>query len=465
MSINFKFDLTGTLEEDSIFLRRCPDAERFVKGKVSLELEEEVHADTSSVLTCALSLIADSVRGTGEISVAEVDSHSFSIVAKRRGWWALIYCNDMIGSSTSTMRLSRNWDPFESSMDDRGETTGNWLAQKLKQYPIKKYGFDPKTREIKVVKFYQWLCAIAGIEPSQPVMKEIQQILKGGSKWYLYSAQKHMVSLAQMVNIASKSKSCMMKQGFDDTWRDKTSERVLEEAPCDERDEDEDAPCITTWAHPFACYEYGENKIYLVSSHSPAELKRKTWATSPFIIRGFGLDGRVARFYGATDRMNPYTAFSVVGRETPWDLRLAVYEDTDGDEIAPFVDGGDDFGSWDDNLYEDWGGSSYLNCLTYVRAETDKYGQSFSVYQIQDPNDLENGDTYYRVGYENGVIESYTYSTTARHTCAIEQEDYDEEDMRYVSDIDDWVYYRYARWGSDQDGYILDGRAILDYFR
>jgi len=41
---------------------------------------------------------------------------------------------------------------------------------------------------------------------------------------------------------------------------------------------------------------------------------------------------------------------------------------------------------------------------------------------------------------------------------------YDEEDMIYVEDLNDWVHEEYARYDSDRGYYVLDGLAVYKYY-
>ena len=132
-------------------------------------------------------------------------------------------------------------------------------------------------------------------------------------------------------------------------------------------------------------------------------------------------------------------------------MELYAYE-VGGRNVLPYIDGADDVTD------------RYLNSVQavgYADENKTPAGIDARIVRITDRDEDDEGG-YYACCQSNGFMD--WESTREEHECAVSGDWYDEEDMCYVEDLNDWVHAEYARYDSDRGYYLLDGLAVYNYY-
>lgn len=344
--------------------------------------------------------------------------------------------------------------------DGKVETT---LDQELfaNTYPaidLKPYKVNQKTGAIKIANAIRLLAKIYTDAVSEHYKLE-EKLIKAYStalkpkEYYLYKASNNFAELSQLVNMKTNTRSCMMRESIDGTlsYVYGASNVLLD------RYENAGAPSEKVvgrnWQHPFISYEgTNDTVLLLVSERKLKDGEEITEQSNPFIKRAIAQDSsytykdrRVeeysfAREYGA-DCMHGLHRYFDKANEcgNTDDMVVRIYQTELCVNVAPYVDGDSQYGSQ----------------VRTEGAHCNLFKLPATVVVITDDESVE-----WKLYSTTGAEENVRY-----HTCAVDGEDYDEEDMIFIDEIDDWVCANYAYWDSNRDEYRLDGKAILNYFR
>ena len=172
----------------------------------------------------------------------------------------------------------------------------------------------------------------------------------------------------------------------------------------------------------------------------------------PFIARAFSNYREVARWYGSSE-CNWWNVFEdYIDEETPLGMELYAYE-MGGRNIIPYIDGADDVTD------------TYLNSVQFFcHAYEDETpaGIDAKIMKVCDHDKDGESDGYYTCCPSNGFMD--WNPTRVEYTCAICGDTFEEEDMCFVEDLNDWVLAEYARYDNDRGYYVLDGLEVYNYY-
>lgn len=262
--------------------------------------------------------------------------------------------------------------------------------------------------------------------------------------YYLYAVKNCMPEVACLIAERTNTNSCMTGGKLDRAVRkfnyfatNKDGQKV--------------------WVHPFRAYEgldTDPNCMMCVSTLPPEKVLGQTHDKIPFIARGFSDGKACASWYGSSEQDWHNIFGDYITSDTPWGIKLYGYN-VDGKKIAPYVDGGED------------ANDTYLNALNKLRVVNEDctpHGVEATVYEIYDRYEDENDevDGYWRVEPHNAVV--YFFEPVIYHTCAITGNEYRDDELIYVEDLNDWVESQFARWSNDRRYYELDGVEVYNYY-
>ena len=302
-----------------------------------------------------------------------------------------------------------------------------------KRYGCKSDGSMTKEQVVKWI--YQAVWKHANVPESK--LKEVLELMKD-TEYHLYALHDGMPEVACLIAERTNTTSCM-------------TEHSLNAAFCKFRHLRTNKDGKEIWVHPFRAYEHEDNVMYCVSTLPPEKVFGVVHDKVPFIARAFSNDREVARWYGSSEQ-NWWNVFGeYVDESTPLGMELYAYE-VGGRNIIPYIDGSDDVTD------------RYLNsvqAVSYVDADKTPAGIDARIVRIIDRDEDDEGG-YYSCCPSNGFME--WESTREEHECAVCGDWFDEEDMCYVEDLNDWVHEEYARYDSDRGYYVLDGLAVYKYY-
>ena len=302
-----------------------------------------------------------------------------------------------------------------------------------KRYGCKSDGTMTKDKVIKWI--YHTVLKPVGL--AEHHLKEVLEEVKE-QDYHLYALHDGMPEVACLIASRTNTQSCMTENGLNSAFAKFRHIRTNKDGK-------------EVWLHPFRAYEHEDNVMYCVSTLPPEKVLGVVHDKVPFIARAFSNDREVARWYGSSEQ-NWWNVFGeYVDEETPLGMELYAYE-VGGRNVLPYIDGSDDVTD------------RYLNsvqAVCYVDASKTPAGIDARIVRITDRDeDCEGG--YYSCCPSNGFME--WESTREEHECAVSGDWYDEEDMIYIEDLNDWVHEEYARYDSDRGYYVLDGLAVYKYY-
>lgn len=302
-----------------------------------------------------------------------------------------------------------------------------------KRYGCKSDGTMEKEKVIKWI--YHAVLKHVGLAESN--LKTVLEAIKE-QEYHLYALHDGMPEVACLIATRTNTNSCMTENGLNSAFAKFRHIRTNKDGK-------------EVWLHPFRAYEHEDNVMYCVSTLPPEKVLGVVHDKVPFIARAFSNDREVARWYGSSEQ-NWWNVFEeCVDEGTPLGMELYAYEML-GRNIIPYIDGSDDVTD------------RYLNSVQYVCfVDEDKTpaGISAKIVKITDRDEDDEGG-YYSCCPSTGFME--WESTREEHECAVCGDWFDEEDMIYVEDLNDWVHEEYARYDSDRGYYVLDGLAVYKYY-
>lgn len=302
-----------------------------------------------------------------------------------------------------------------------------------KRYGCKSDGTMTKEQAVKWI--YQAIWKHANVPESK--LKEVLELMKD-TEYHLYALHDGMPEVACLIAERTNTSSCMTEHSLNAAFAKFRHIRTNKDGK-------------EVWLHPFRAYEHEDNVMYCVSTLPPEKVLGVVHDKVPFIARAFSNDREVARWYGSSEQ-NWWNVFGeYVDESTPLGMELYAYE-VGGRNIIPYIDGSYDVTD------------RYLNSVQavgYADENKTPAGIDARIVRITDRDeDCEGG--YYACCPSNGFME--WESTREEHECAVSGDWYDEEDMIYVEDLNDWVHEEYARYDSDRGYYLLDGLAVYNYY-
>ena len=262
--------------------------------------------------------------------------------------------------------------------------------------------------------------------------------------YYLYAVKNAMPEIACLIAERTNTRSCMTSDG-------------LMGAFYHFRYTSTNADGQVVWLHPFRAYEGKDtdsNCMLCVSTLLPEKVLGQTHDKIPFIARGFSDGESCARWYGSSEQEWSDLFGQYVDSNTPWGMTLYAYEQQ-GEHIAPYVDGGCD------------ANDNYLNALTRLGsrdAEDTPYKIKAWTVEMYDRYEDEDDETdgFWKIDVGNARM--FFYDPVVYHTCAITGEEYSEDEMIYVEDLDEWVEDRFARYDEGRGYHVLDGLELYNYY-
>ena len=302
-----------------------------------------------------------------------------------------------------------------------------------KRYGCKSDGTMTKDKVIKWI--YHTVLKPVGL--AEHHLKEVLEEVKE-QEYHLYALHDGMPEVACLIASRTNTQSCMTENGLNSAFAKFRHIRTNKDGK-------------EVWLHPFRAYEHEDNVMYCVSTLPPEKVLGVVHDKVPFIARAFSNYREVARWYGSSEQ-NWWSVFEeYVDEETPLGMELYAYE-VGGRNVLPYIDGSDDVTD------------RYLNSVQAVGyADEDKTpaGIDARIVRITDRDEDDEGG-YYACCPSNGFMD--WESTREEHECAVSGDWYDEEDMIYIEDLNDWVHEEYARYDSDRGYYVLDGLAVYKYY-
>lgn len=302
-----------------------------------------------------------------------------------------------------------------------------------KRYGCKSDGTMTKDKVIKWV--YRAVLKPVGL--AEHHLKEVLEEVKE-QDYHLYALHDGMPEVACLIASRTNTQSCMTENGLNSAFAKFRHIRTNKDGK-------------EVWLHPFRAYEHEDNVMYCVSTLPPEKVLGVVHDKVPFIARAFSNYREVARWYGSSEQDWWNVFGEYVDESTPLGMELYAYE-VGGRNILPYIDGSDDVTD------------KYLNSVQavgYADENKTPAGIDARIVRITDRDeDAEGG--YYSCCPSNGIME--WESTREEHECAVSGDWYDEEDMIYVEDLNDWVHEEYARYDSDRGYYVLDGLAVYKYY-
>lgn len=303
---------------------------------------------------------------------------------------------------------------------------------------------NKKTGEISNANALRFLWKLLGLdgEPSQKELKEWCSAFNT-QEYHVYASHWHMPELAQLVNVRTKSTSCMMKTTAIDTmcavhWAGGTDNLWTRYNKDGEVVED------NLWQHPFRSYEDGEdNRILLVSDRELKDGETFSYKDIPFVARAISYDWKWVRSYGSERGANVLEACDKLRNDYDLEgMTVRIYEPerrTMG-ALAPYVDGDAQIGNVQQNEYaED----------NHYRRACEEVTISYSV---------ESGDDWTLDGVGGATKAEWSV------TCRITGESIRRDEAVWIERLGDYVEERYAIYNKHTDRWDLDGYEILRYF-
>lgn len=303
---------------------------------------------------------------------------------------------------------------------------------------------NKKTGEISNANALRFLWKLLDLEgePTQQEMKEWCSAFNT-QEYYVYASHWHMPELAQLVNVRTKSTSCMMKStaldtmsavqwasGTDNLWtRYNKDGEVVEE---------------NLWQHPFRSYEDGEyNRILLVSDRELKDGETFGYKDIPFVARAISYDWKWVRSYGSERGANVLEACDKLRKDYDLEgmtVRIYAPECRTMGALAPYVDGDAQIGN--------------LQCSEY--AEDNHYHRECEAVTISYNAESEDDWTLGGVG---GATTAEWYVT-----CRVTGESINRDEAVWIERLGEYVEERYATYNKHTDEWELDGYEILRYF-
>lgn len=303
-----------------------------------------------------------------------------------------------------------------------------------KRYGCKSDGSMKKEQVIKWI--YQAVWKHAHVPESE--LKEVLELVKD-TEYHLYALHDGMPEVACLIAQRTNTSSCMTEHSLNSAFSKFRHIRTNKDGK-------------EVWLHPFRAYEHEDNVMYCVSKLPPEKVLGVVHDKVPFIARAFSNYRKVARWYGANEQ-NWWSIFEeYVDEETPLGMELYAYE-MGGRNIIPYIDGADDVTD------------TYLNSVQFVcHADEDKTpdGIDAKIMRVCDRDEDGESDGYYICCPSNGFMD--WNPTRIEYTCAICGDTFEEEDMCFVEDLNEWVLAEYARYDSDRGYYVLDGLEVYNYY-
>ena len=274
-------------------------------------------------------------------------------------------------------------------------------------------------------------------------LKEWLEKLKE-TTYYLYAVKNAMPEVACLIAERTNTRSCMTSNGLMEAFYQFRYTTTNEDGQ-------------VVWLHPFRAYEGLEGSIncmMCVSTLPPEKVLGQTHDKIPFIARGFSDRKSCARWYGSSEQKWSDLFENYVDSDTPWGMTLYAYEQQ-GEHIAPYVDGGCD------------ANDNYLNALTRLGsrdAEDTPYKIKAWTVEMYDRYEDEEDETdgFWKIDVGNARM--FFYEPVVYHVCAISGEEYSEDEMIYVEDLDAWVEDRFARYDEGRGYHVLDGLELYNYY-
>lgn len=303
---------------------------------------------------------------------------------------------------------------------------------------------NKKTGEISTANALRFLWKILGLaaEPSQQEMKEWCSAFNT-QEYHVYASYWHMPELAQLVNVRTKSTSCMMKSTARETmnavyWADSTDNLWTR------YNEDGEVVDENLWQHPFRSYEDGEdNRILLVSDRELKDGETFGYKDIPFVARAISYNWKWVRSYGSERGANVLEACDKLRNDYNLEgMTVRIYKPDyrSSGALAPYVDGDAQIGN-------------YQCCEC---AEDNHYCRECEVVTIA--YNAESGDDWTLNGV-GGATEAEWYVT-----CRVTGESIIRDEAVWIDRLGDYVEERYAIYNKHTDQWDLDGYEILRYF-
>ena len=356
-----------------------------------------------------------------------------------------INCNDIIKIKVEEgqVKVNLNKEVFANA----------YPALDLKPYKVN------KSHELKIANAVRLLAKIFADSKDEPVVVSEEKLVKAYAtairpkEYYLYKARNNFAELSQLVNMKTNTRSCMMRESIDTTLnyvcgaQDVLLDRYANAGTPDEK------VVGRNWHHPFMSYEGTDDTSLLLVSERKLKAGEEITDNNPFIKRAiarhssytykdrFMEEYSFAREYGA-DRLKGLHRYFVKANEccNTDDMILRIYDTEHYINVAPYIDGDSQYGR-------------------QVRTEgaiCNLFKLPATVVVVTDDEDSE-----WKLDLTTGAEQN----NNRYHNCAVSGEAYQEEDMVYIDEINDWVCDRFAFWDSASYEYRLDGKEILNYFR
>lgn len=303
-----------------------------------------------------------------------------------------------------------------------------------KRYGCKSDGSMKKEQVIKWI--YQAVWKHAHVPESK--LKEVLEQMKD-TEYHLYALHDGMPEVACLIAQRTNTSSCMTEYGLNTAFSKFRHIRTNKDGK-------------DVWLHPFRAYEHEDNVMYCVSTLPPEKVLGVVHDKVPFIARAFSNYRKVARWYGSSE-CNWWNVFEdYIDEETPLGMELYAYE-MGGRNIIPYIDGADDVTD------------TYLNSVQYVcfvDEDETPAGIDAKIMKVCDRDEDGEQEGYYTCCPGSGFMD--WNPTRVEYTCAVCGDTFEEEDMCFVEDLNDWVLEEYARYDSDSGYYVLDGLEVYNYY-
>lgn len=305
----------------------------------------------------------------------------------------------------------------------------------------KKYGMT-SNGELTSIGLVKWLyfAMLKRQGASESWLKAQIEGLKSGT-FYLYALKTGFPEVACLIAESTGTTSCMTEHRLESAYR--KFDYIVE------NEEGEPA-----WLHPFRGYEHEDNCMLVVSKEPPEKILDKTLRKNPFIARGFSYDGKCARWYGSSEVKWHIFWADVIEYATPLGMEIYAYYKNSYTNILPYVDGAEDvseplLNSCERLCEDDWN-------ETPARIAAKR----MAVCDKEDNDEDERG--WYMTSHSTGYMD--WHRQPLYHDCAICGEEYEEDEMLFAEDLQDWVRGDFARFNSVTSVYELDGLAVYRYY-
>lgn len=303
---------------------------------------------------------------------------------------------------------------------------------------------NKKTGEISTANALRFLWKLLGLEgePTQQEMKEWCSAFNTKG-YHVYASYWHMPELAQLVNVRTKSTSCMMKTTALDTMREVQWASGMDSL-WTRYNKDGEVVEENLWQHPFRSYEDGEyNRILLVSDRELKDGEVFGYKNIPFIARAISYDWKWVRSYGSERGANVLEACDKLRKDYDLEgmtVRIYYPDYRSSGALAPYVDGDAQIGN--------------LQCIEYAadnifHRECEEVAIAYNA---------ESGDDWTLDGVD-GATEAEWYVT-----CRVTGGSISRNEAVWIDRLGDYVYERYANYNKHTDEWELDGYEILRYF-